>query len=47
MQNNEDLEWEIQDLESAEELIDKGYSDLGVYKLANMLYNKRMEQKNK
>lgn len=44
MQDENKLEWEIEDLEKAESLIEHGYFNCDVYILANMLYNKRMKQ---
>lgn len=38
-------EWEIEDLDKAYKLIELGYPETDVYKLAQKLYNKRMEDK--
>ena len=40
---DENLDWELEDLDKAEKLIELG-SDKDVYILANMLYNKRMKE---
>lgn len=40
-------EWEIEDLDKAYKLIELGYPETDVYKLARKLYNKRMEDKKK
>lgn len=41
---DEDLIWELQDLDKAETLIELGAQEKDVYKLASMLYNKRMKE---
>lgn len=38
-------EWEIEDLDKAYKLIELGHPETDVYKLAQKLYNKRMEDK--
>ena len=43
-ENNKD-NWEIEDLNKAYDLIDLGYPEIDVYKLAQKLYNKRMKEK--